>query len=93
MDIDEFVESVLSEINNYLKGSELIIESISHNSLKKITDLALPLEGMGYQTVLSDINHFLALQCKNRSSWIHEPIVGWNESHGISWRSNCKSCK
>ena len=45
MDIDEFVESVLSEINDYLKGSELVIESISHNSLKK-SQIPLPLEGM-----------------------------------------------
>jgi len=76
MDIDEFVESVLSEINNYLKGSELIIESISHNSLKKITDLALPLEGMGYQTVLSDINHFLRYSVRTDHPGFMNPLWG-----------------
>ena len=76
MDIDEFVESVLSEINDYLKGSELVIESISHNSLKKITDLALPLEGMGYQTVLSDINHFLRYSVRTDHPGFMNPLWG-----------------
>ena len=76
MDTDVFVESVLSTVQEYLGGSENIVDSLPHHSLTKITDLALPLEGMGYQTILDDISHFLKYSVRTDHPGFMNPLWG-----------------
>lgn len=76
MDTDVFVETVVAKIQNYLGGSENVVESLSHTSLAKLTDLALPLEGMGYETILGDIDYFLKYSVRTDHPGFMNPLWG-----------------
>ncbi len=76
MDTDEFVQSVVKQITDYVSGSDLLIDSIPHDSLQKITDLALPLEGMGYETIINDISHFLRYSVHTDNPGFMNPLWG-----------------
>ena len=76
MDTDVFVETVVAKIHNYLGGSENVVESLSHTSLAKLTDLALPLEGMGYETILGDIDYFLKYSVRTDHPGFMNPLWG-----------------
>ena len=76
MEAEEFVQSVLKQITDYLSGSDSVIDSIPPQSLQKITDLALPLEGMDYETIINDISHFLRYSVRTDAPGFMNPLWG-----------------
>lgn len=45
----EFLDQVMSRVRTYLDGSEHVTESMPQSSLRNISDLSIPLEGLGLQ--------------------------------------------
>ena len=54
-----FLDEVMVRIRSYLEGKGNVTDFISQSSLRKTSDLSLPLEGLGLENALSDIDNFL----------------------------------
>ena len=72
----EFLDEVLRRIRNHLDGSQKIIEHIPQSSLRKIADLNIPLEGMGLENALRDIDQFLKYSVRTDSPGFMNPLWG-----------------
>jgi len=73
---DEFLEKVLTRIRNHLDGSENVVEHIPQSSLRRIADLNIPLEGMGLENTLQDIDEFLKYSVKTNVPGFMNPLWG-----------------
>ena len=66
MVIEEFIDNLADRIVSYAKSSDgkssKTLDFMSPDSRFKTTDLKLPLEGLGPQSVMDDIDEFLK-QC------------------------------
>ena len=76
MESDDVIQNVLDLVKDYLQGHDLLVESYSHSSLKKTTDLRLPLEGMGIENVLSDLEQFIKYSIKTNHPGFMNPLWG-----------------
>ena len=62
MEADAFLDEVLSRVNAFLQQSQHVDQIRStetHQSLNRISDLKLPLEGRGIDSALDDIEMVL----------------------------------
>ena len=73
---DEFLDEVLSRIRSHLDGSEKVVEHIPQSSLRRIADLNIPLEGMGLENTLQDIDQFLKYSVKTNVPGFMNPLWG-----------------
>ncbi len=76
MSTDEYLDEVLGIIRSHLDGSEKIVEFIPQSSLRKITDLNLPLEGLGLENTIQDIDQFLRYSVNTNSPGFMNPLWG-----------------
>ena len=73
---DGFLDEVLSRIRSHLDGSEKVVEHIPQSSLRRIADLNIPLEGMGLENTLQDIDQFLKYSVKTNVPGFMNPLWG-----------------
>jgi len=71
-----FLEEVMSRIRSYLSGKENVTDFIPQSSLRKTSDLSLPLEGLGLENALSDIDYFLKHSVKTNQPGFMNPLWG-----------------
>ena len=76
MSTDEYLDEILGIIRSHLDGSEKIVDFIPKSSLRKITDLSLPLEGLGLENTIQDIDQFLRYSVKTNSPGFMNPLWG-----------------
>lgn len=72
----EFLDQVMSRIRTYLDGSEHVTESMDKSSLRNISDLSLPLKGLGLKGALDDIDQFLRYSVKTNLPGFMNPLWG-----------------
>ena len=75
-DTNAFLDEVVSRIRLYLDGSDNVTDFIPQSSLRKITDLTLPLEGLGLDNTLNDIDQFLKYSVKTNQPGFMNPLWG-----------------
>ena len=73
---DEFLEKVLDRIRSYLDGTTKIVDHFPKSSLRKIADLNLPLEGLGLDNSLNDIDQFLKYSVNTNLPGFMNPLWG-----------------
>ncbi|MDC3298420.1 PLP-dependent decarboxylase, partial [Candidatus Poseidoniaceae archaeon] len=76
MNTEDFFAAVLHRVRSYLDGSESIVEFIPQSSLRKTADLNLPLEGLGLDTVISDIDQYLRYSVRTDHPGFMNPLWG-----------------
>ena len=76
LDTEDFLAAVLDRIRSYLEGSENIVDFISQSSLRKTADLNLPLEGLGLDAVVSDIDQYLRHSVRTDHPGFMNPLWG-----------------
>ena len=80
MVLEEFIDSLADRIVNYVKSSHdksnKTLDFMTSNSRSKTTDLKLPLEGLGPQSVMDDIDEFLKQCVKTNRSGFMNPLWG-----------------
>jgi len=76
MSTDEYLDEILGIIRSHLDGSEKIVDFIPQSSLRRITDLSLPLEGLGLENTIQDIDQFLRYSVKTNSPGFMNPLWG-----------------
>lgn len=72
----EFLDEVLIRIRDYLSDSNELVKHVPQTSLKRILDTNLPLEGLGLDNVLSDIDEFLRHSVKTNLPGFMNPLWG-----------------
>ena len=72
----EFIEKIVQKIRDYLDSDSEIVDYIPHSSLKKITDLSIPLEGGGLDLVLDDIEIYLKRCVRTNHPGFMNPLWG-----------------
>ena len=55
----DFLDEVMKIIGDYLANPKKVVEHLPAGSLGKIVDTNIPLEGLGLQNALTDIEQFL----------------------------------
>ena len=75
-DANEFLDEVVSRIRSYLDGTDNVTNFIPQSSLRKITDLSLPLEGLGLSNTIRDIDQFLKYSVKTNLPGFMNPLWG-----------------
>ena len=73
---DAFLEEVIGRIRSYLEGKGNVTDFIPQSSLRKTSDLSLPLEGLGLENALSDIDNFLKHSVKTNQPGFMNPLWG-----------------
>jgi glutamate/tyrosine decarboxylase-like PLP-dependent enzyme len=76
LNTEDFLAAVLHRVRSYLDGSESIVEFIPQSSLRKTADLNLPLEGLGLDTVISDIDQYLRYSVRTDHPGFMNPLWG-----------------
>ena len=59
-----------------MHDSDDVTQFIPQSSLRKITDLSLPLEGLGLENALDDIDQFLKYSVKTNQPGFMNPLWG-----------------
>ncbi len=72
----DFLDEVLRRIRSHLDGSEKVVDYTPQSSLSKIADLNIPLEGMGLENALEDIDHFLKHSVRTNVPGFMNPLWG-----------------
>ncbi len=80
MVLEEFIDNLADRIVNYAKlsndKSEKTLDFMTYDSRSKTTDLKLPLEGLGPQSVMDDIDEFLKQCVKTNRGEFMNPLWG-----------------
>ena len=76
MSTDEYLDEILGIIRSHLDGSEKIVDFIPQSSLRRITDLSLPLEGLGLENTIQDIDQFLRYSVRTNLPGFMNPLWG-----------------
>ena len=72
----DFLDEILKVIRDYLSGSNKIADQLPASSLKKIVDTNLPLEGLGLENALKDIEQFLKHSVNTNHPGFMNPLWG-----------------
>jgi glutamate/tyrosine decarboxylase-like PLP-dependent enzyme len=84
---DEFLQAVFEQISEYVNSQfddVPISSTIPPSSLQKISDLKLPLEGMGLQNALSDLATFFEHSIRTHSPGFMNPLWGGMSLTGVA---------
>lgn len=80
MALEEFIDQLAKRIVSYVKAeqdhSKKTIDFLTHGSRSKTTDIKLPLEGLGPQAVMDDIDEFLKQCIKTNRGEFMNPLWG-----------------
>ncbi|MEC8670551.1 MAG: aminotransferase class V-fold PLP-dependent enzyme [Candidatus Thermoplasmatota archaeon] len=71
-----FLDEVVVRIRSYLEGKANVNDFIPQSSLRKTSDLSLPLEGLGLENALADIDYFLKHSVKTNQPGFMNPLWG-----------------
>lgn len=76
LDRNDFLDELLAKIRSHLEGSDSVVEHVNSSSLRKTCDLSIPLEGMGTEMVMSDIDSYLRHCVRTDSPGFMNPLWG-----------------
>jgi hypothetical protein len=92
MDVDDFINALSSRIVSYLGDANSpgkVVDFLPAKSLVKTSDLKLPLEGRGLNSVLDDIDNYLKACVKTNRAEFMNPLWGGVSLAGLGRRNNC----
>ena len=72
----DFLDEVMKIIGDYLANPKKVVEHLPADSLGKIVDTNLPLEGLGLQNALTDIEQFLKHSVNTNHPGFMNPLWG-----------------
>ena len=72
----DFLDEVMKIIGDYLANPKKVVEHLPASSLGKIVDTNLPLEGLGLQNALTDIEQFLKHSVNTNHPGFMNPLWG-----------------
>ena len=79
-ELTQFLDDLVSRVQNYIdsskKSDEKTVEFLNATSRLKSTDLMLPLEGRGSQSILDDVDNFLKQCVKTNRPEFMNPLWG-----------------
>ena len=79
-ELTQFLDDLVSRVQNYIdsskKSDEKTVEFLNPTSRLKSTDLMLPLEGRGSQSILDDVDNFLKQCVKTNRPEFMNPLWG-----------------
>lgn len=87
MDVEDFIDALSSRIVSYLKDANSpgkVVEYLPAQSLVKTSDLKLPLEGRGLNSVLDDIDNYLRSCVKTNRAEFMNPLWGGVSLAGLA---------
>jgi len=87
MDVDDFINALSSRIVGYLgdaNSSAKVVDYLPAKSLAKTSDLKLPLEGRGLNSVLDDIDNYLRACVKTNRAEFMNPLWGGVSLAGLA---------
>jgi len=76
MNRDDFLDELLARIRSHLEGTNSVVKHVSPSSLRKTSDLSIPLEGMGIEMVMSDIDAYLRHCVRTNHPGFMNPLWG-----------------
>ena len=76
MDRNDFLDELLAKIRSHLEESNTIVDHVNSSSLRKTCDLSIPLEGMGMEMVMSDIDAYLRHCVRTSHPGFMNPLWG-----------------
>ena len=86
--LSEFLDELMVRISSYIDTNAdkqtKTVDFLQYESRKRVTDLALPLEGKGVQAVLDDIDEFLRQCVKTNRPEFMNPLWGGLNLAGFS---------
>ena len=79
-ELTQFLDGLIERIDSYIQSSDetsqKTVDFLNAESRRKITDLSLPLEGNGSQSILDDIDSFLRQCVKTNRPEFMNPLWG-----------------
>ena len=79
-DLTQFLDGLVERIDSYIQSSDnsdqKTVDFLNAESRRKVTDLSLPLEGNGSQSILDDIDIFLKQCVKTNRPEFMNPLWG-----------------
>ena len=79
-ELTEFLDGLIERIDSYIQSSDKpgqkTVDFLNSESRRKVTDLSLPLEGNGSQSILDDIDSFLRQCVKTNRPEFMNPLWG-----------------
>jgi len=79
-DLSDFLDNLVTRIADYVEDSHIVnhktVDFLPASSREKVTDLSLPLEGHGTQSILDDIDEFLKQCVKTNRPEFMNPLWG-----------------
>ena len=79
-ELTQFLDGLIERIDSYIqssdKASQKTVDFLNAESRRKVTDLSLPLEGNGSQSILDDIDSFLRQCVKTNRPEFMNPLWG-----------------
>jgi len=79
MDTEAFINEIASRLVHYIDSknkNERVNPELGASSLKRVLDVSVPLEGMGINTVLDDLDTFMANSVKTHRAEFMNPLWG-----------------
>ena len=79
MDTEAFINEIANRLVHYIDSkdqNERVNPAQSAASLKRVLDVAVPLEGLGMDTVLDDLDTFIANSVKTHRAEFMNPLWG-----------------
>ncbi len=76
MDVDHFLDEILKRIRSHLASEGPVVEFVEQSSLRRTSDLKLPLEGSGLDDVMDDIDAYLRNCVRTDSPGFMNPLWG-----------------
>ncbi|MDA8530367.1 aminotransferase class V-fold PLP-dependent enzyme [Candidatus Poseidonia alphae] len=79
MDTEAFINEIASRLVHYIGSKdkkERVNPELGASSLKRVLDVSVPLEGMGINTVLDDLDTFMANSVKTHRAEFMNPLWG-----------------
>jgi glutamate/tyrosine decarboxylase-like PLP-dependent enzyme len=87
MDVVDFIDALSSRVVNYLDSANSpgkVVDYLPAKSLSKTTDIKLPLEGRGLDSVLDDIDNYLRACVKTNRAEFMNPLWGGVSLAGLA---------
>jgi len=87
MNVEDFIDALSSRIVSYLEDANSpgkVVEYLPPKSLVKTSDLKLPLEGRGINSVLDDIDNYLRSSVKTNRAEFMNPLWGGVSLAGLA---------
>ncbi|MCS5533797.1 MAG: PLP-dependent decarboxylase [Candidatus Poseidoniaceae archaeon] len=87
MEVEDFIDALSSRVVKYLEDANSpgkVVEFLPPKSLAKTSDINLPLEGRGINSVLDDIDNYLRSSVKTNRAEFMNPLWGGVSLAGLA---------